>query len=210
MSAEIMNIHSKTPETRKISHVAKSIDEGAVILYPVDTGFALGCKLEHKEAINRIRRIRNLPDSQSLTFLCEDLSKISEFAKVNNDAYKTIKGLIPGPFTFILPASKLVPKFAQNPKRNTAGIRVPNNNLTEALLQQLGKPIIAISAKVDTINPVLPEEIIEEYKNLVDIVVTSDEYNFSGESTIIDMTSDAFEVTREGAGIDKVKHFLIA
>jgi tRNA threonylcarbamoyl adenosine modification protein (Sua5/YciO/YrdC/YwlC family) len=210
MGAELLNIHSKTPESRKISQVAKSIDEGAVILYPVDTGFALGCKLEHKEAISRIRRIRNLPDNQALTFLCEDLSKISEFAKVSNDAYKTIKGLIPGPYTFILPASKLVPKFAQNPKRNTAGIRVPNNRLTEALLSELGKPIIAISAKINTDRPILPDEIIDEYKNLVDIVVSSDEYNFSGESTIIDMTTDAFEITREGAGIDKVKHFLIA
>lgn len=210
MGAEILKIHSVTPESRKISDVAKQIDEGAVILYPVDTGFALGCKLEHKEAISRIRRIRNLPESQSLTFLCEDLSKISEFAKVTNDAYKTIKGLIPGPYTFILPASKLVPKFAQNPKRSTAGIRVPNNKLTEALLTELGKPIIAITAKINSEGPSLPEEIIEEYKNLVDIVVTSDEYNFTGESTIIDMTTDAFEITREGAGIDKVKNFLIA
>ena len=90
MPAEILNIHHETPEKRKISKVAKMIDDGAVILYPVDTGYALGCKLEHKEAITKIRRLRKLPDSQSLTFLCEDLSKISEFAKVSNDAYKTI------------------------------------------------------------------------------------------------------------------------
>lgn len=210
MGAEILNIHSKTPETRKISHVANAIDSGAVILYPVDTGFALGCKLEDKEAISRIRRIRDLSESQALTFLCEDLSKISEFAKVSNDAYKTIKGLIPGPFTFILPASKLVPKFAQNPKRSTAGIRVPNNRLTEALLEQLGKPIIAISAKIAEFDNALPDEIFDAYKNLVDIVVTSDEYNFTGESTIIDMTTDEFEITREGAGIDKVNNFMKA
>lgn len=208
MPAEILNIHHETPEKRKISKVAKMIDEGAVILYPVDTGYALGCKLEHKEAITKLRRLRRLPDSQSLTFLCEDLSKISEFGKVNNDAYKTIKGLIPGPYTFILPASKLVPRFAQNPKRNTSGIRVPDNSLTDALLEELGKPIIAISAKVEGIEAPLPDEVIDAYKNLVDLIVTSDVYEFTGESTIIDMTTENFEVVREGAGLDKVKKFI--
>lgn len=208
MPAEILNIHHETPEKRKISKVAKMIDDGAVILYPVDTGYALGCKLEHKEAITKIRRLRKLPDSQSLTFLCEDLSKISEFAKVSNDAYKTIKGLIPGPFTFILPASKLVPKFAQNPKRSTSGIRVPDNYFTDALLEQLGKPIIAISAKIEGVEHPTTDEIIEAYKNLVDLIVTSEEYNFTGESTIIDMTTDNYEVVREGAGLEKVKKFI--
>ena len=208
MSAEIINIHHETPEKRKISKVAKMVDEGAVILYPVDTGYALGCKLEHKEAITKLRRLRKLPDSQSLTFLCEDLSKISEFAKVTNDAYKTIKGLIPGPYTFILPASKLVPKFAQNPKRSTSGIRVPDNFLTDALLEQLGKPIIAISAKVDGIEHPTPDEVIEAYQNVVDLVVTSTEYNFTGESTIIDMTTDNYEVVREGAGLSKISQFV--
>lgn len=208
MSAVIFNMHHETPENTKIKKVAKLIDEGAVILYPVDTGYALGCKLEHKEAISKLRRIRRLSDSQSLTFLCEDLSKISEFAKVTNDAYKTIKGLIPGPVTFILPASKLVPRFAQNPKRNTSGLRVPNNNLTDALLEELGKPIIAISAKVEGIDNPTPEEVIENYKNLVDVVVTSDVYEFTGESTIIDMTKDEFEIVREGAGLNEVKKFI--
>lgn len=208
MSAVIFNMHHETPENTKIKKVAKLIDEGAVILYPVDTGYALGCKLEHKEAISKLRRIRRLSDSQSLTFLCEDLSKISEFAKVTNDAYKTIKGLIPGPVTFILPASKLVPRFAQNPKRNTSGLRVPNNNLTDALLEELGKPIIAISAKVEGIDNPTPEEVIENYKNLVDLVVTSDVYEFTGESTIIDMTQDEFEIVREGAGLNEVKKFI--
>jgi len=208
MSAVNFNMHHETPENTKIKKVAKLIDEGAVILYPVDTGYALGCKLEHKEAISKLRRIRRLPDSQSLTFLCEDLSKISEFAKVTNDAYKTIKGLIPGPVTFILPASKLVPRFAQNPKRNTSGIRVPNNNLTDALLEELGKPIIAISAKVEGIDNPTPEEVIENYKNLVDVVVISDVYEFTGESTIIDMTQDEFEIVREGAGLNEVKKFI--
>lgn len=208
MSAVIFNMHHETPENTKIKKVAKLIDDGAVILYPVDTGYALGCKLEHKEAISKLRRIRRLPDSQSLTFLCEDLSKISEFAKVTNYAYKTIKGLIPGPVTFILPASKLVPRFAQNPKRNTSGIRVPNNNLTDALLEELGKPIIAISAKIEGIDNPSPDEVIENYKNLVDVVVTSDVYEFTGESTIIDMTKDEFEIVREGAGLNEVKKFI--
>ncbi|MCX6148571.1 MAG: L-threonylcarbamoyladenylate synthase [Candidatus Kapabacteria bacterium] len=209
MAAEILTIHSVTPEMRKIDIVVTAIKNGAVILYPTDTGFTLGCDLSNKNAIEKIRQIRNLETSKSMTFLCDSLSNVSEFAKVSNVAYRTIKGLIPGPYTFILPASKLVPKYAQDPKKNTAGIRVPNNVLSQLLLKELGNPLISISAKTE--NGTDPEDIIESYSKLVDIAVACEAYSFVGESTIIDMTSDTdqFEIVREGAGMAKAKEFIV-
>jgi tRNA threonylcarbamoyl adenosine modification protein (Sua5/YciO/YrdC/YwlC family) len=130
---------------------------------------------------------------------------VAEFARVSNLAYKTIKRLIPGPYTFILPATKEVPRFAQDPKRKTAGIRVPENILSQSLLKSLGSPIISISAKVE--NGVVyrdPDELVEAFAPMVDIAVRSDAYNFTGESTVIDMTTDDFFITRHGAGIAKV------
>ncbi|MBX3042833.1 MAG: threonylcarbamoyl-AMP synthase [Candidatus Kapabacteria bacterium] len=208
MSALVLNIHQETPEANKIEKVVSAIRDGAVILYPTDTQFTLGCALSNKEAISRLRSIRQLPDNQSLTFLCDSLSNVSEFAKVSDEAYKLIKRLIPGPYTFILPASKLVPKFAQNPKRLTAGIRVPQNNLSQALLKSHGFPIISISAKLPDKNFEHPDEIIEAFSKFVDIAVSSDKYSFEGESSIIDLTSDEFQILREGAGMSKLREFI--
>jgi tRNA threonylcarbamoyl adenosine modification protein (Sua5/YciO/YrdC/YwlC family) len=208
MANEVLNIHSKTPEARKIKMAADAVKDGAVILYPTDSGFSLGCDLSNKDAIDRIRLIRRLDKNHQLTFLCRDLANISEFAQVDNTAYRTLKSLIPGPYTFILPASKNVPHFAYSPKRNTAGIRVPNNALVQALLNEVGNPILAISAKMgdDGYYPV--EEIIEFFGNQVDLTVTCEEYNFEGDSTVIDLTKPEYEIIRKGAGADKLESML--
>jgi tRNA threonylcarbamoyl adenosine modification protein (Sua5/YciO/YrdC/YwlC family) len=182
-------------------------------LYPTDTGFALGCQLSNKESINRLRQIRGIKQDKSLTFLCESLSNIAEFAKVSNVAYRTIKALIPGSYTFILPASKQVPKFAQNPKRQTAGIRVPDNILTKMLIAAVGEPIISISARFDGDEGETPydtEAAAEHYCKQVDLCIKFDQYDFVGESTVIDMTSDEFEIIREGAGFDKARDLMFA
>lgn len=205
MASLILSIHSKNPELKKIEKVVEALQSGAVILYPTDTGFTLGCELSNKEAISRIRLIRHLPQNKAMTFLVSSLSNIAEFAKVSNTAYKTIKRLIPGPYTFILPASKLVPKFAQDPKRKTSGLRVPNHILSKLLLKQLDAPIISITAK--SVNGYVinnAEELIETYAPMVDVAVRSDEYNFLGDSTVIDMTSDDFEIIRQGAGYENL------
>ncbi len=208
MSAQILNIHHQTPEVNKIEKVVSALKDGAVILYPTDTQFTLGCALSNKEAISRLRTIRQLPENHSMTFLCDSLSNVSEFAKVSDEAYKLIKRLIPGPYTFILPASKNVPKFAQNPKKLTAGIRVPENKLSQALLKAHGFPIISISAKLPDKELTSPDEIIETFSKFVDIAVSSDNYSFTGESSIIEMTSDYFEIIRFGAGMDKLREFI--
>ena len=148
MAKEILSIHSKTPELRKIRKVGEALLDGKVILFPIDTGFALACNMSNKEGVERIRRIRKIPQNKRMTFLGQSLSNISEFAKVSNKAYKSLKRLIPGPYTFILPATKQVPKYAVDSKRKTSGIRVPDNTLAQLLLKELNNPIITISAKL--------------------------------------------------------------
>ena len=210
MASLVLSLHSTTPELRKLEKVVEALQNGAVILYPTDTGFTLGCELSNKEAIQRIRAIRRLPEGKEMTFLCDSLSNIAEFARVNNLAYKTIKRLIPGPYTFILPASKLVPKYAQDPKRRTAGLRVPNNILSQALLKALGSPIISISAKYDDIMHIInPDELIDVFLHQVDVAVRSDSYHFVGESTVIDMTTDDYSILRHGAGFEKVMDLIV-
>lgn len=209
MAAEILTIHHETPELRKIDRVAEALKSGAVILYPTDTGFSLGCELSNKDAISKLRLIRRLPEGKALTFMCDSLSNISDFAKVSNYAYKTIKRLIPGPYTFILTASKLVPKFAQDPKRKTAGIRVPDNDLSRLLLKAVGSPIISITAKIDGEDLLAtPDLIIERFAPMVDIAMVCDHYNFTGESTVIDMTTDEFRIIREGAKYEVVQQVI--
>lgn len=211
MSALVLNIHYKTPEVNKISKVADAIRDGAVIMYPTDTQFALGCSLSNKEGIERIRSIKGMTENHAMTFLCDSLSNISEFAKINDEAYKLIKRLIPGPYTFILPASKQVPKFAQNAKRSTAGIRVPDHNLSQQLLKAIGSPIIGISARTKDQDPDLDyDDIITKFTKLVDIIVMSDEYHYVGESTILDLTGPEFMIQREGAGMEKLQEYVRA
>lgn len=212
MAAEIYELHHITPEKWKLGKIADAINDGAVVLYPTDTGFTLGCGIEQKNAIEKIRQIRNLTLKHELTFLCDSLSHIAEYAKVNDEAYKLIKRLIPGPYTFILPASKQVPRYAQNPKRKTSGIRVPYNTLTHELLKLLALPLMSISAKINSEDEFAyapdPDEVLDNYVNLVDIAVVSEEYNFVGESTILDLTTREFKVIREGAGFEEVEDFI--
>lgn len=210
MAAQYLKIHHITPENSKIAKAAEAIKNGAVVLYPADTGFSIGCRLSDKNAIEKLRRLRNLSTNHALTFLTESLSNVSLFANVEDKAYKTIKRLIPGPYTFILPASKQVPKLAQNPKRKTAGIRVPSSPFLIQLLQQVGSPIISSSARVteDPTHYSKPDEIIKHFGNQVDLVIEFSEYDFTGESTVIDMTSDEFMVIREGAGMDAVSDLM--
>ena len=213
MKTEEFNLHSDNPDERKINIIIDKLRNGEVMLYPTDTGFTLGSQLGNKSAIEKLRRIRKLSDKKALTFLCNDLSNISEYANITNLAYKTIKRLIPGPYTFILLATKLVPRLAMHPTRKTIGIRVPDCNISQALINAMGEPIISISAKVDTEDDndylyLQPDEIIDKFYNLVDIVISSNNYNFNGESTVIDMVTDNFNIIREGANIDEVVSLL--
>lgn len=208
MAAEIFSTHQKNPEIRKIQAVSDYMHDGGVMIYPTDTGYALGCKISNKNGIEKIRQLRNLEEGKLLTFLCDSLNRLSDFAKVSDVAYKTMRGLIPGPYTFVLPASKQVPYYAQDYKRKTAGIRVPNHIISISLLKAIGDPLISISAKIPDNPNATIDEIFDFYAKQVDVALKVEDPEFVGQSTIIDMTADQFVILREGAGMDKLEDFI--
>jgi tRNA threonylcarbamoyl adenosine modification protein (Sua5/YciO/YrdC/YwlC family) len=144
--AKIFTIHPDNPQNRRIEEIKLALSSGAIMLYPTDTVYAIGCDLNTKSAVERVRRIKQLANDKPLTFLCPSLSHVATYAFVSDKAYKIMKRLIPGPYTFLLSATKLVPRLVQNPKRKTTGIRVPNHPVCLVLLEALGNPIISTSA----------------------------------------------------------------
>ncbi|MEO0934438.1 MAG: L-threonylcarbamoyladenylate synthase, partial [Cyanobacteria bacterium J06641_2] len=146
--AKIFTLHPDNPQNRRIEEIKAVLQSGGVMLYPTDTVYAIGCDLNVKSAIQRVRQIKQLANEKPLTFLCPSLSNVATYAFVNNAAYRIMKHLIPGTYTFLLPATKLVPKLVQNPKRKTTGIRVPDNAVCLSLLEALGNPIISTSAHI--------------------------------------------------------------
>lgn len=203
MPAEFLKIHPQTPEIRKIEHVVRCLRDGGLVIYPTDTVYALGCDIHQARAVERIAKIKGIkPHKNDFSFICYDLSHIADYARVENAAFKLMKRLLPGPYTFILEASNKVPKLL-NSNKKTVGIRIPDHPITRQIVNELGHPIITTSIKddQDEINeyPNDPEEIFERFQHQVDIVIDG---GLGGiiPSTIIRATDDDFEVIREGAG----------
>jgi tRNA threonylcarbamoyl adenosine modification protein (Sua5/YciO/YrdC/YwlC family) len=212
--ATIYEVHPQTPQTRKIDEIVAALRNGAVMLYPTDTVYAIGCDLKSKTGVDRVRQIKRMSNDKPLTFLCQSLSNISEYAVVSDPAYRLMKHLIPGTYTFILPATKLVPKLVQDPKRKTTGIRVPKHPLCQILLESLGNPIISASAHIqdeDGYQPTLGVEkarLFDHLDKLVDIIIDDGSEPGMEGSTILDMTIDPPEVLREGLGYSEVAAWL--
>ena len=212
--ATIYEVHPQTPQTRKIDEIVAALRNGAVMLYPTDTVYAIGCDLKSKQGVDRVRQIKRMSNDKPLTFLCQSLSNISEYAVVSDPAYRLMKHLIPGTYTFILPATKLVPKLVQDPKRKTTGIRVPKHPLCQILLESLGNPIISASAHIqdeDGYQPTLGVEtarLFDHLDKLVDIIIDDGSEPGMEGSTILDMTIDPPEVIREGLGYPEVEAWL--
>ncbi len=206
--AKIYSLHPETPQTRSIDEIVSALRAGAIMLYPTDTVYAIGCDINVKSAIERVKQIKSLSNDKPLTFLCPSLSNIAHYAIVSDIAYKIMRRLIPGTFTFILPATKLVPKLVQNPKRKTTGIRVPNHPICMALLETLGNPIISTSAHLiqdEDITPVpIPTmekaNLFDHLENMVDIIIDHDIDPGYQVSTILDLTSEKPEIMRKGLG----------
>jgi tRNA threonylcarbamoyl adenosine modification protein (Sua5/YciO/YrdC/YwlC family) len=204
--ATIYEVHPQTPQIRRIDEIVAALRNGAVMLYPTDTVYAIGCDLNSKTAVDRVRQIKRMSNDKPLTFLCQSLSNISEYAIVSDPAYRLMKHLIPGTYTFILPATKLVPKLVQDPKRKTTGIRVPKHILCQALLENLGNPVISASAHIQDEDGDEPTEGVEKavlfdrLDKLVDIIIDDGSEPGMEGSTILDMTTDPPEVIREGLG----------
>ncbi|MBG0744320.1 threonylcarbamoyl-AMP synthase [Cylindrospermopsis raciborskii LB2897] len=212
--ARILEIHPDNPQNRRIEDIRLALSGGAVMLYPTDTVYAIGCDLNAKSAVERVKKIKWLANDKPLTFLCPSLSRVATYAFVSDMAYRIMKSLIPGPYTFLLPATKLVPRLVQNPKRKTTGIRVPNHHLCLALLESLGNPIISTSAHLprydmDDLNvdtDMLPSkmELFDRLDNLVDIIIDTGEEPKNQVSTILDLTDDQPIITRKGMGWEAV------
>jgi tRNA threonylcarbamoyl adenosine modification protein (Sua5/YciO/YrdC/YwlC family) len=212
--ATIYEIHPQTPQIRRIDEIVAALKNGAVMLYPTDTVYAIGCDLNSKTAIDRVRKIKQMSNDKPLTFLCQSLSNISEYAIVSDPAYRLMKHLIPGTYTFILPATKLVPKLVQDPKRKTTGIRVPKHTMCQVLLETLGNPVISASAHIQDEDDDEPIDFVEKavlfdrLNKLVDIIIDDSSEPGMESSTILDMTIDPPEVIREGLGWSEVAAWL--
>lgn len=207
--ATFFNIHPDNPQKRSIEQIISQLKSGAVMLYPSDTVYAIGCDLNVKSAVERVRKIKQLSNDKPLTFLCPSLSQVATYAVVSDRAYRIMKHLIPGPYTFLLPATKLVPRLVLNPKRKTTGIRVPDSKVCLALLQTLENPIISTAAHLTSEEDevTLAEtnvsrfELFDRLEKLVDIIVDDDSEKISDRvSTIIDLTSDTPAIVRKGLG----------
>lgn len=198
----LISIHPDNPQARQLSMVKECLESGGIIAYPTDTIYGLGCDIFHPEAIEKICAIKKVnPEKANLSFICSDLSDLSLYAKaIDNSLFRILKKALPGPFTFILPASKQVPKILQS-KKKTIGLRIPNNNIALSIIKTLGHPILSASFPGDAIEDYTdPEIIYEHWGKQIDMVVDG---GIGGiiPSTVVDCTTDHYEVIRQGAGV---------
>jgi tRNA threonylcarbamoyl adenosine modification protein (Sua5/YciO/YrdC/YwlC family) len=197
--AQYFVINAENPQARLIKHAVEILREGGVIAYPTDSSYALGCMLGFKDAQDRIRRIRGLDDEHLFTLVCRNLSELSVYAQVENNQFRLLKANTPGAFTFVLNATREVPRRLQHPKRSTIGIRVPNHAVVQALLDELGEPILSMTLQLPNDEEPLNEawEIRDKLEHSVDLVIDSD-VHFYGMTTVIDLTQAAPVLVRSG------------
>lgn len=199
--SQFFQIHPQDPQPRLIHRAVEWLREGAVIAYPTDSSYALGCVIGDKGAMERIRRLRNLGDKHNFTLVCRDLSEIATYAKVDNTAYRLLKTLTPGPYTFILKATHEVPRRLQHPKRKTIGIRVPDNNIAQALLAELGEPLMSTTLILPGADMPMtdPEEMRERLEHDVDLVIDGGNCGFEP-TTVVDLVDGVPTLVRTGKG----------
>ncbi|ULQ51545.1 L-threonylcarbamoyladenylate synthase [Flavihumibacter fluvii] len=198
----LIHVHPDNPQPRAIKTIVETLQNGGVIIYPTDTIYGIGCDIFHPKAIERICRIKQVvPQKAQLSFICYDLSDLSKYTKtISTPLYRLLKSHLPGPYTFILPASREVPKILKS-KKDTIGLRVPGNNIARTIVHELGRPILSASLPGDMIEEYTdPELMFENFRNQVDLVVDG---GIGGwvPSTIIDCQQEPPEVLRQGAGI---------
>jgi tRNA threonylcarbamoyl adenosine modification protein (Sua5/YciO/YrdC/YwlC family) len=201
--AEFIKLYEKGTDMRKIEQIVSCLRNGGVIIYPTDTVYGMGCDIHNTRAVERICQIKGIKTNKNnFSFICNDLSNIADYAKVSTAAFKLMKKTLPGPFTFILDGNNKVPKVLSQSKK-TVGVRIPDNNITRLIIEELGNPIITTSIHDDDDvleYPTDPELIFEKFQNLVDIVIDGG-YGKNIPSTIVDATNDDFVIIRQGFGI---------
>ncbi len=199
--AKIIEIHPVDPQPRLVAKIVETIREGGLIAYPTDSSYAFGCHIGDKRAMDRIRRIRRTDKGHNFTLVCSDLSEISTYARVDNWAYRMLKAMTPGPYTFILPATREVPKRLQHPKRRTIGLRVPDHPLVRAVLEALGEPIMSSTLLLpgDDLPLTDPHDIEERIGHDIDLIIDAGPTGIDPTS-VIDLSEDTVEVLRVGRG----------
>lgn len=197
----LLQIHPENPQARLIEQVVQTLDNSGIIIYPTDTIYGLGCDITKPKAIERICAIKGVdPHKAQLSFICDSLTDLSLYTKsISTPLYRVLKQYLPGPYTFILPASKQVPKLLKG-RKDTIGLRIPDNNIARAIIKQLGRPILSASLPGEMVEEYTdPELMYEKFHKLVDIVIDGGIGNMIP-STVVDYTSDEPVIIREGAG----------
>jgi tRNA threonylcarbamoyl adenosine modification protein (Sua5/YciO/YrdC/YwlC family) len=198
----LLHIHPDNPQPRLLKQIAECLLDGGVIIYPTDTIYGIGCDISQPKAVERICRIKNVdPQKAQLSFICKDLSHLSDYTKsIGTPLYRMLKEYLPGPFTFILPASKQVPKILQS-KKSTIGLRVPDNKICHAIGDALGHPLLSASLPGDMVEEYTdPEVIFEKFKHQVDFVIDGGIGGMEP-STVVDCTTDEWVILRQGLGV---------
>lgn len=205
--SQYFEIHPDNPQPRLIGRAAGILREGGVIVYPTDSCYALGCLLDNKQGVERIYRLRRLDKGHHMSMMCADLSSISVYAKVDNRNYRLLRSLTPGPYTFILRSTNEVPRRFLHPKRKTIGVRVPENNIAQSLLAELGEPMMSTTLLMPGDEFPLNEgyEISQVVKSDVDLVIDGGACGLE-ETSVISLEGDAVEILREGKGDTSLLH----
>ncbi|MFF6879755.1 MULTISPECIES: L-threonylcarbamoyladenylate synthase [unclassified Streptomyces] len=199
--AKYYDVHPDNPQARTIGQIADSIRADALVAYPTDSCYALGCRLGSRDGIDRIRTIRKLDDRHHFTLVCQDFSQLGQFVRIDNDVFRAIKASTPGSYTFILPATKEVPRMLQHPKKKTVGVRIPDHVVTQALLAELGEPLLSSTLLLPGEEEPMTQgwEIKDLLDHVLDGVVDSGDCG-TEPTTVIDFSGGEAEVVRHGAG----------
>ena len=199
--AQFFSIHPENPQQRLIKQAVEIIRKGGLVVYPTDSAYALGCHIGDKLALDRIRAIRQLGKEHNFTLVCRDLSELANYARVNNAAFRLIKGHTPGPYTFILNATSEVPRRLMHPKKKTLGLRVPDNKIALDLMQELGEPLMTSSLIMpgDSMPLTDPYDIRETLEHHVELVIDGG-YCGMDATTVVDLSNDEPEIIRQGCG----------
>jgi tRNA threonylcarbamoyl adenosine modification protein (Sua5/YciO/YrdC/YwlC family) len=199
--ARYFDVHPENPQKRSIGQVVDLIRNDGLVAYPTDSCFALGCQLGNKDGLERIRAIRHLDDRHHFTLVCQNFAQLGQFVQIDNDVFRSIKAATPGSYTFILPATKEVPRQLLHPKKKTVGVRIPDHVVTQALLAELGEPLVSSTLLLpDEAEPMTQGwEIKERLDHAVDAVVDSGDCG-TEPTTVIDFSSGRSEILRRGAG----------
>lgn len=199
--SQTLRIHPTNPQLRLVRNAAEALANGGVVVYPTDSCYALGCGLGNKAALERIRRLRRSEHDHEFTLVCRDLSEIALYARVDNAAYRTLRSLTPGPFTFILRATSEVPKRLQDPKRRSIGIRVPDHAIVAALLEAAGEPIMSSTLLLpdDDVPLTDPDDIYQRLRGQVEVIVDAGICGIEP-TTVLDLSGGVMEVVRYGKG----------